>query len=501
MASTSTEGRRQYANFWKPRTFGFGKLDRTASLILIIQAMVGMMLGMALGIVFTAVLVVYLLVFTAAIYFRDKHGMTLLNKLEERMKFVNNKRKGRNKFRAALMGGTSQLPAPLVSSRISKHDDGFGREFALVHFPETAQVAVLMRCQPIGGELHDADTIDNMVASWGGFGAFFSTQPGVDQYTATVEVGPNYGYSSQQIVEEYIDPNAPELAQKITRDTALMGTQSRNTMKTWVAVTFQVSREAQRMAKHQEEYDEVLAGDIAMRLPAMIERLRNAGGGPVRPMTADEITEHVRVSYDPIMARAAETARSEGNPLNIEWENAGPAAADAEWDYYRHDSGLSVTYRMTVGPLGSITEDSLRSIVSAHPDIHRKRVVLVRHVIDSGSTAMIAESGYRNAKTRASAPRATAEDELNAEIAERVRNEVSKGAGLEYFTILTTLTVTDPEKLPKAVTAFEHQLAPTASIVTRPFYGAEEVGFATALGIGFDLKAHEPIEAMKRVMK
>lgn len=496
----STHEKRQYGNFRRPRTAGLAGMNKEVTIALVLQVAVGFVLAMLTNIYVLAVVVVYLTIFTALMSVSDRHGITPMTKLSERLRFMFSRRKGWNTYRAPVETGHTPPPSILTATRVSEHYDGYGRPFGLLHFEHTSQVSVMLVCNPIGGELHDEDTIDTMVAAWGGFGAMFATQSGVDQYTATVEVGPNFGYSATNAVEEFIDPDAPELAQEITRGTTLLGAQTKTSAKSYVSVTFSIPAEAVRATKDPAVLDELTAADVARRLPVMIERLKAAGGGGVRPATPGEVAEHVRVAYDPTLAKSVETARAAKNPMLIDWDDAGPASADAQWDSYVHDSGYSVTFRMTNGPRGTITADSLRSLIGPHPHIHRKRVTLVRHVIDSGRAADIAEWGFNNARVKAESRRATAADLTDRNIAQHVRNEVSSGASIEDFTVLITITVLDPAKLPDAVAAIEHQLAPTARIVTRIMYGAQEVGFIGALGIGADLRAFSPYGAIQKAM-
>lgn len=488
MSETTT--RRQYGNTFKPRTFGLGKFDRKGTMVLggaVFAGFIGINIFQSLGV--KIIVIFTLLLIGILTYARDKHGMTAMDRLTERSQHMLNRFKRRNIYKAPLTGSTP-LPPPLASTYLSEHVDGYGRAFALVHYPEVSQVAVVLHCQPTGGELYDEEVINQMVAAWGGFGAAFTDQPGVAQYTATVETGPSYGYSDARAVEGFIDPTAPELAQQITRETAAQGTAATNATTVNVTVTFNISTKALRATKNPESADAMIAGDVKLRLPFLIEQLKSAGGGLVRPATKEDLPESVRLAYDPKMAETLESARASGTVANIDWVESGPASAIAAWDHYVHDSGVSVTFRMTAAPQGTITHDSFSALFGPHPSIHRKRVVLIRHVIDSADGIDIAESAFNNARTRAEGTRATATDLTAKNIAERVRNEVTDGSPLEKFTVLITITVLDPEDLPDAVAAVEHSLARMARIRTRIMYGSQELGFAAGLGIGFDINAH-----------
>lgn len=487
---SETGNRRQYGNTFKPRTYGLGKFDRKGTMVIGAAVFTGfIIINIFQSLSVKAAVVLILILVGVLTYARDKHGMTALDRISERSQHMISRFKRRNIYKAPLTGSTP-LPPPLSSTYLSEHVDGYGRSFALIHYPEVSQVAVVLRCQPIGGELYDEDTINSMVAAWGGFGAAFADQPGVAQYTSTVETGPSYGYSDARAVEGFIDPDAPERAQQITRETAAQGTTAKNVTTVNVAVTFNISTKALRATKNPDNVDDMIAGDVKLRLPFLIEQLKAAGAGLVRPATKDELPENVRLAYDPGMAETIESARASGAVANIDWPEAGPASAISAWDHYVHDSGVSVTFRMTAAPQGTITHDSFSALFGPHISIHRKRVVLMRHVIDSAEGIDIAESSFNNARTRAEATRATATDLTARNIAERVRNEVANGSPIERFTVLITVTVLNPEELPDAVAAVEHSLARMARIRTRIMYGSQELAFAAGLGIGFDINAH-----------
>lgn len=497
MSAASREPR-QYGNMRRPTTAGLvSNLTRGQSIALLGQGVVALLLFIFSGSLLVGLAVLtYMAVAVSLIYFKDSHQTTYMTRISERNSTMLARILKTNRYRAALSGSPT-LPPPLSATRVTEHEDGFGRSFGLVHYPEAGQVAVTLVCHPIGGGLHDRDTRDGMVAAWGGFGAMFSSQSGVSQYTATVEVGPNDGSTAQIAVEDFIDDDAPEFAKAVTRETTAMGTQRRTETKTRVTVTFEVERNRN---KARAGSDDDIAADIAGRLPGIIEQLKFAGAGAVYPATAQDLARTVRIAYDPRIASVMTNAHNTPQDLHLDWSDAGPQAWDAHHDSMEHDGAVSVTWKMSVGPTGTFTDNALDSLLAPHPAIHRKRVTLVRHVIDSGSAENMVNSGYNNASQKANADRSTGADQAEFEIAQAVRREVSTGAALEYFTVIVTATVLDPEDVPNAVYAVESQMSPRARIRTRPMYAAQAVGFATGLGIGFDLKAHSTKNLIKKAV-
>lgn len=497
-----TVEKRLYGNFRKPVTAGLSKLSGPASYLLLAQAAVGFLLFAFTNIVVGVAIFVYLVAYVCLMIFEDRHGITPIQNITERITFMINRRKKLTSYRAGLLNaGHSPLPGLLSGTDVDEHEDSYQRPFALTHFPKTHEASVTFECHPTGGELHDEETIDQMVANTGGFGAAFATQSGVRQYMYVIETGPNFGTSARNAVERQLSPSAPELAKKITRETTALGSASNTTTTAYTCVTFATPADAARNRKDKEKARALFASDISRRMPAMMQRLTASGAGHVTPCSKQQLAELMRTAYDPLIARTIESARANGSSMEIDWQDAGPQTADAEWDLYRHDSGISVTFVMTIPARGTITSDVLRPLLLPHPDIHRKRVALIRRPIDSGRAADTAEANYNAARIRATSGRASAAARTDVRIADAVREEVSSGAGLEDFTILVTITVIDAAKLPDAVAAIETQLAPTARIVTRIAYGAQDTAFAATLPVGLNVQSHNDLAAMQSILR
>src|SRR5699024_1185997 len=86
------------------------------------------------------------------------------------------------------------------------------------------------------------------------------------------------------------------------------------------------------------------------RMTFLTTHLEGSGVGSVSPVTADELCEYIRVAYDPAASTLVEDARAAGESLHLDWEDTGPSAYDAEWDYFKHDSGTSVSWVMSQAP-------------------------------------------------------------------------------------------------------------------------------------------------------
>jgi hypothetical protein len=256
--------------------------------------------------------------------------------------------------------------------------------------------------------------------------------------------------------------------------------------RAWVALTFSAS--VRQGGRRRSEAD--IGRDLSARLPALTRGLQLAGGGAARPVNAQDLCEMVRCAYDPAAAAAVEEARVNGQVIDLTWLDVGPAAAQADWDSYRHDGAWSVSWSMTSPPRGEVFSCILASLLAPHPDIDRKRVTLLYRVLDPGQAARIVETDKRNARFRATTndrPSARSISELGA--AEATAREEATGAGLVNFAMLVTATVTDAARLPDARAAVD-ALAAGARVQLRPVYGSQDSAFAAALPLGLVMSKH-----------
>ena len=79
---------------------------------------------------------------------------------------------------------------------------------------------------------------------------------------------------------------------------------------------------------------------LAARARNRARRLRGRRPGPRHPDLADRA---VRAAFDP-------AARPHLAAAGLEWADAVPVAAREDWDLYRHDSGVSVSWALREAP-------------------------------------------------------------------------------------------------------------------------------------------------------
>jgi hypothetical protein len=265
------------------------------------------------------------------------------------------------------------------------------------------------------------------------------------------------------------------------------------TVTAYVSLTFTTAGRAGARRRGDED----VARDIGTRLPGLTAGLNATGAGAVRPATAQELCEAIRVAYDPSVAAALDEARASGGTPELRWPDVGPAAAQAGWGWYRHDGALSVTWSMTEAPRGEVYSSVLADLVAPHPDVDRKRVTLLYRPLDAGRAARIVEQDKRTADFRASSSsRPTARVLLEQRAAALTAEEEARGAGLVDFALLVTATVADadladdPRAALDVARAAIDNLSATARTRLRPVYGSQDSAFAAALPLGIVPSAH-----------
>ena len=131
---------------------------------------------------------------------------------------------------------------------------------------------------------------------------------------------------------------------------------------------------------------EQMARELGTRLPGLSTGLSMTGAGLARPMTAAQLSEALRVAYDPAAHGVIEQAAHHGGTAT-RWTDAGPMAAQEAWDHYVHDSGVSITWAMSEAPRGEVLSSVLTDLVGPHRAVHlvhagAEAAVLVVEAVD-----------------------------------------------------------------------------------------------------------------------
>ncbi|WP_299039835.1 SCO6880 family protein [uncultured Pseudokineococcus sp.] len=482
---------RTYGNWRRPLSAGIGSFGLIGTTI-VFAGFIAMIVANAVGGLVPAVVTALVaLAALGVVVVRDRHGHSIGQRVVGRVAWANAQRLGGHLYRSGPLGrtrwGTHQLPGLLAASALSEHEDSYGRSFALLHVPATGHYSLVLATEPEGSAGVDADQVDSWVANWGAWLASLGDEPGLVAVSVTIETAPDTGTRLRREIALHADPDAPAVAQAILAETARTAPEGAATVRAWVALTFTAA--AGPAGGRRRKAAEV-GHDLAARLPGISGGLEATGGGVARPLSAQGLCEVVRGAFDPHAGRLIEEAHAVGATPELSWTDVGPTATQSTWDTYRHDSGVSCTWSMTVAPRGTVRSSVLEHLLAPHARIDRKRVTLLYRPVDSARAARIVEQDKRNADVRATSTRRPSSRVLvEQRAATATADEEAAGAGLLSFGMLVTATVTDPARLEDAKATVDN-LAATARLSLRPVYGSQDSAFAAALPLGLHLPAH-----------
>lgn len=499
MAAAETyTGPRTYGNWRRPTSPGILGLGSVGTSLLLAGLVAVVITVMVAGLVEAVVVTALLGAVMLAVLTKDAHGKNVLSRVSARAAWWSARSRGAHLYRSGPLGrtpwGTYQLPGLVAATRLSQWQDSYGRPFALLHTPATSTFSVVIATDPDGAGLVDTEQVDVWVASWGHWLASLGDEPGVEAASVTIETAPDSGTRLRREVETSLDEAAPVFAREMLREVVATYPAGSSTVTAYVAISFSASHRPGGRRRGAEE----MGRELAARLPGLTSSLQATGAGAARPLAAAELCEVVRTAYDPAVAPLLDEAHAAGQRVELTWSEVGPAAAQASWDSYRHDSGISCTWAMSQAPRGSVQSGVLARLLAPHPEITRKRVSLLYRPIDAARAAAIVEADLRAAEFRmTSTSKPAARDTLAVRAAAATAGEEASGAGLVQFGMLVTATVSDPDGQADARAAIDN-LAATARVRLRPVYGSQDSAFAAALPLGLVLPRHIRVPAELR---
>jgi hypothetical protein len=471
---------------WKrPSKAGLGPFGPGATLLLVVVALVAVLLYGLVGtgqmLLFTLPAVGLLLLISV----EDVHHVSFAQKLKERVMFMLTRRSGGTHYRSGAIGRTpghkASLPGVAAELQLFEHEDAYGRVFAAIVCPSTRAVSVLLGCDPDGGALVDASQVDSWVAYWGAWLASLRTESDLKGVQVCIETAPDSGGRLVNEVNATTVTSASAFSRQVLDQVKAAYTFGAVSVKGIVTLSFNLKPAYGRV----RSIDETLAA-VASRLPGWMVSLEDTGAGSVHLLGAQDVKELVRIAYDPAAAALIDKVRATGGVAELEWEDCGPQGADAFWDYYRHDSGLSITWMMSEAPQGAVSANCLQGLLQPSHDITRKRVTLIYRIHDPAEAVRLVDKDVKAAASRRSAARNAdlIGRDMDLYAAEAAVSDVNNGAALVTFGLLATATTTESlEKLTDLRAAVEN-LASSSRVRLRPAFGAQDSAFAACLPLG-----------------
>lgn len=425
-------------------------------------------------------------------------GYTLADRILRRVLVSRGRGRREHIYRSGVVSrlpGSTRLPGLLWRTRVVDVETGRAGWPALgivIHPTPLRLFAVTLRADPGGADLVDRHTVEQWVASTGAWLQALGSEPDLVQAQVTVESAPDPGTALARSVADLRHPGAPALAERVMAEVVETYPRAAATTDTRITLVFAAPRARRPRAGGQVRRvsDEDMCRRIAGRLPGLAALLRATGAGAVTPMSAGDLAVVCRAAYDP--AAAGDLSRAPRD--TVVWADCGPTAADERWDFYRHDSGVSITWGLAAAPRGVVHDTVLARLMVPDTGLLRKRVTITYRPLNPAQTARAVDTDVRDAQFRyGQKGRPTARDAADVAAARATAAEEAAGAGLVLFSLLYTATVASLDDLDLAEDTIRDQSEATR-LRLRPVYGGQAAAFAAGLPVGVVLSrmAHIP---------
>lgn len=490
-----------YGNWRQPARAGLGRLSGAATAVLFVVLIVTVVVQASFGLVPAFCTALVSSGFLLVLIKKDRHGATVLQRIGERMMFRRARKRGFTLYRSGPAGkspwGTCQLPGVLASTRLAEFSDSWDRRFGVVAMPRVGSFAVVLGCQPDGASLVDQEQIDLWVARWGMWLASLGQEQGLVGAQVVVETSPDSGTRLRQEIEANLVEDAPAVARQVMDEIQASYPSGTAAIRVFITLTYKSAARSGGQSRKVNEFGH----DMSSRLPGLTASLAGTGAGVVWPLNADDIRRAVRIAYDPAAQSLFDAADLAGQTVDLSWSDCGPSGAEASWDRYVHDSGVSMTWTMSQAPKGMVQSDLLTRLIAPSDEIERKRVTLMLRPVSAARAAELVESDVNAARARAAnMRRPSAQAQVEQAKAERSAQEEAQGAGVENFGMIITATgrpSTDMDEIRATV----EDLAASTRIQIRPAYGAQDAAFAAGLPLGIVPLRHSRVsEAVREAL-
>lgn len=410
-------------------------------------------------------------------------GKSVFARLVRRTSFRRSRRRRETAYLSGPLSpqpkGRFRLPGLLAASRLYSATDAYGEEFGFLRIPVTNSYPVIVRANADGDALVDAATVDTMIGTWSGFLQTLPQWPDVKALSVTTESVPDPGHKigseiDRMRTDQAVSPFTEQVFGEL-REAAGVGSAAQHT---WLAVVFDGGRGKDKRGV------EDMATEIGTQLPDILGALAGTGAGAATAMRPSEVAETAWAAFHP--EEAADLDDAQGH-IELDWESVGPTAAHELWDRYKHDSGISVSWVMEGAPRGSVRETVLKRLLEPHPHLPRKRVTIYYRPLDPAGAAQWADR-QRNILATNHGQKAAARESSTQQAKANARDE-ARGASVERFAVITTITVTDEEQLRRATKAVRN-LHAGARLEMRRACGQQAAAFSAGLGLGILLPDH-----------
>ncbi|GAA0949037.1 SCO6880 family protein [Virgisporangium aurantiacum] len=470
---TTTE-HRTYGGWRRARAMGLFGLGFAQTLI-VLAALTAALITAAVSITATAIVGPV----AAAIVLGNVarwDGVSLGQAIVHRARWLAGAGRGHTTFRGGVMAPPEHawdLPGVLAPTALLDTPAGYG----VVWNRRLGTMTVTLRCAAQSTWLADPDAANAWVANWGGWLAGLGHVPTVRWTTVTVDTAPDAGTRLTDYITHRLAPGGPTAALRILKHLVATAPQAAADVQTTVSITFDPNASP---AKPKSTVDRL--AEIDRALPGLETSLSACGLTVLGRATATDLAAMVRQAFDPDIRGDLNLA---GSDL-MDWDNAGPVAAEEFPDRYQHENATSVSWAWHEAPRQPVAHHILARLLA--PGEHPKRVSLIYRPLTAGQAAAEVErqvnaAQFRSAYRRARRLDPTARDVADIEQAAAAAREEALGAGLGLISLWVTATVTDPALLDRAVADIESR-ADACKVRLRRLWRSQAAGFATTLPCG-----------------
>ncbi len=460
------------------RSFGFGGLSRTATMIAaVVLTADGLIATQApLTLLFTLPVTGMVFVLAAA----KRHGMSALAYYWAKLSWRRAARFDATSYRRLFLPHPYALDLPGVgasSTLIKAHDPTTGRPVGVVHDRTTGYMTLTTLLAPGGSLMAPTGAVQSSLRTWSSVLDAMSTDEQVKGASVTIQITPGAGEALGDDVKVRTDPNAPQLAKRIIGELVRTTPHATASVAPWMSVTVDPNATANAPADLAEQVAEALR---------VVDGLDLSGTGTdiERRATDIDLRRIVRSAYDPDVFNARDKEFED-----LSWSECGPQAADDGWEEYAHDGGVSVSWVLREMPRRPLPYSMLLPLLA--PGRYQRRITIAYRVLDPYEGEAVLEREISHAHQRAQATaevkgRAKWSQRADAQRAEKAAAQVASGSQVVDWTLMVTATARSTADLPAARQELARAVKATRGIRMRPAYGAQAAVFAAQLPIGYN---------------
>jgi hypothetical protein len=416
------------------------------------------------------------------------HGVPIANVVLERLRWLVGSTRAQTVYRGGVMAAGEhawQLPGVLAPTTLVTAHDRNGGDFGVVLNRRLGTMTVTLRCAATSTWLVDPESATAWVSNWGSWLASLGYLPIVKFVSVTVDTAPDPGSRLADYVASRAVPSAPASARRVLQQLVDLSPAASADVETRVSITFAPDAAPSK----PRTLDEALT-EIARVLPGLQDGLGSCGVTVLSRATATDLMAMVRAAFDPAARGDLSRILSGLSPDRVsellDWETAGPVAAEETRGYYIHDGAISVSWAWHEAPRQQVPSDVLARLLG--PGQYPKRVTLIYRPFLAGDAARVVEQEVNAVEFRSALNRAKKRDESARDLADRERalrnaREEAVGAGVGRLSLFVTVTVFDEADLGQAVADVESR-ADTGKIRLRRMWASQAAGFATTLPCG-----------------